>query len=62
MGITDKFYEAMRVYLVLNDKVSRLSEAVKGLSDDVRDIDRRVVRLETFVEIAQVQKKLNPPD
>lgn len=62
MGITDKFYEAMRVYLVLNDKVTRLSEAVKGLSDDVRDIDRRVVRLETFVEIAQVQKKLNPPD
>jgi hypothetical protein len=62
MGITDKFYEAMRVYLVLNDKVSRLSEAVKGLSDDVRDIDRRVVRLETFVEIAQAQKKLNPPD
>lgn len=62
MGITDKFYETMRVYLVLNDKVSRLSEAVKGLSEDVRDIDRRVVRLETFVEIAQIQKKLNPPD
>lgn len=62
MGITDKFYEAMRVYLVLNDKVSRLSEEVKGLSNDVRDIDRRVVRLETFLEIAQVQKKLNSPD
>lgn len=62
MVITDKFYEAMRVYLVLNDKVTRPSEAVKGLSDDVRDIDRRVVRLETCVEIAQAQKKLNPPD
>jgi len=33
--------------------VSRVSEDVKILAKEMRDIDKRVVRLETFIEIAK---------
>ncbi len=41
----------------LTDEVKRLAHELNGLEDDVRDIDKRVVRLETMVEIAQNQAK-----
>ena len=41
----------------LTDEVKRLAHELNGLETDVRDIDKRVVRLETMVEIAQLQQK-----
>lgn len=41
----------------MNDLVSRVSEDIKVLAKEVRDIDKRVVRLETFIEIAKGKSK-----
>ncbi len=39
--------------LKLTDEVKRLNEKTEKLSDRTLDIDKRVVRLETMVELAQ---------
>jgi hypothetical protein len=39
--------------------VERLNGAVSELKNDVHDIDKRVVRIETMIEISQSQKKIN---
>ena len=41
----------------MNDSISRVSEAVKVLEKEVSDIDKRVVRLETYIEIARGKPK-----
>ena len=38
--------------MVLNERLNGLADKIERLDQDVRDLDRRVVRLETFVEIS----------
>ncbi len=59
MGLGAEFLNILKDTVKLTDSVERLNNAVIGLTDDVKDIDKRVVRLETMVEIAQAQKKLD---
>ncbi|MGI9283755.1 MAG: hypothetical protein ACR2P1_00015 [Pseudomonadales bacterium] len=56
MGATDKFFSAVKEVLILSNEVKRLADEVKEMEANQRDIDRRVVRLETMVEIAQTQE------
>lgn len=42
--------------LKLTDEVKRLNRDIERLDGHVIDVDKRVVRLETMVEIAQRQK------
>ncbi|MCB1773434.1 MAG: hypothetical protein KDI88_07440 [Gammaproteobacteria bacterium] len=44
--------------LKLTDEVKRLNGGVEKLSERVIEIDKRLVRLETLVEIAAAQKRL----
>jgi len=44
--------------LKLTDEVKRLNTGVEKLSERVIEIDKRLVRLETMVEIASAQKRL----
>lgn len=57
MAISSKIFEALSGVIKMNDLVSRVSEDVKVLAKEVRDIDKRVVRLETFIEIAKGKSK-----
>lgn len=41
--------------LKLTDEVKRLNENVNRINDHVMDMDKRLVRLETMVEIARMQ-------
>ena len=59
MGLGVEFLNILKDSVKLTDSVERLDNAVSGLKDDVIEIDKRLVRLETMVEIAQVQKKLD---
>ncbi len=43
--------------LKLTDEVKRLNRDIERLDQYVVDVDKRVVRLETMVELAQFQKK-----
>ncbi|HYE52216.1 MAG TPA: hypothetical protein VEB20_21655 [Azospirillaceae bacterium] len=43
----------VKATIELNNRVVNVANAVDRLATDVRDIDRRVVRLETIVEITR---------
>jgi hypothetical protein len=58
MSFSGKIFEALATTIKMNDAITRLSEDVKSLSKEVRDMDKRLVRIETFIEIAEMQKKL----
>ncbi|MCF6250081.1 MAG: hypothetical protein L3J75_02250 [Methylococcaceae bacterium] len=53
MGLGVEFLKILKDTVKLTDSVERLNNAVLGLADDVKNVDKRVVRLETMVEIAQ---------
>lgn len=42
--------------LKLTDEVKRLNRDIERLEDHVVDVDKRVVRLETLVEISKAQQ------
>lgn len=42
--------------LKLTDEVKRLNEKTEKLSDRTLEIDKRLVRLETMVEMAQINR------
>ena len=47
---------AMKEVLLLTDKVERVGHLLSQLSEEVREHDRRLVRLETLVEIAKIRR------
>lgn len=55
MGLGVEFLNILKDSVKLTDSVERLNKAVAGLTDDVQTIDKRLVRLETLVEVAQFQ-------
>ncbi len=58
MGVSEKVMEALRAGILLNDRVSSLINKVERMDQDMRGINNRVVRLETMVEMAQMQPKI----
>lgn len=58
MAISGKIFEALTAAIKMNDTIIHLADDVKTLAKEVRDLDRRLIRLETFVEIATQQQHL----
>jgi hypothetical protein len=46
---------AMREVLLLTDKVDRAGTLLSEMAGEVREHDRRLIRLETMVELARMQ-------
>jgi hypothetical protein len=49
---------AMKEVLLLTDKMDRAGTVLTEISSELRDHDRRLIRLETMVEIAKNQPRL----
>jgi hypothetical protein len=49
---------ALKEVLLLTDKVDRAGRMLSEISGELRDHDRRLVRLETMVEVARSQPRL----
>ncbi len=49
---------AMREVLLLTDKVERAGQTLTEISGELRNHDRRLIRLETLVEVAKAQAQL----
>ncbi len=49
---------AMKEVLLLTDKVDRAGTALSEIATELRDHDRRLIRLETLVEVAKSQPRL----
>lgn len=52
MGAVKDALEAVREVILLNAEVKRLAETAKNHSIDLRDLDRRLVRIEAMIEIS----------
>jgi len=48
----------MKDVLLLTDKVDRAGKVLSEISSELRDHDRRLIRLETMAEIAKSQPRL----
>ncbi|MEH0019648.1 MAG: hypothetical protein V6Z89_08345 [Desulfobacter sp.] len=55
MSVVKDAVSAMKEILVLAEKIDRAGQAMSEMSKELRDHDRRIVRLETYVEIGQRQ-------
>ncbi len=58
MSVADKLLKAMTGMMELNVEVKNLVKRGDKMDDQMMDSVQRIVRLETFVEIAEKQKKL----
>ena len=56
MGTLKDVFGAVKEVLILTNKVENLGKMLQEASVELRDHDRRLVRLETMVEIAQKQQ------
>ena len=65
MSTLDRLLQGIRDVLVLSTQVDRLGQDVGELARDVRNHEKRLIRLETMVEMAQggaVRPRLGGPD
>ena len=49
---------ALKEVLLLTDKVDRTGKVLTEIASEMRDHDRRLIRLETLVEVAKSQPRL----
>ncbi len=60
MSVVKDVVAAMKEVLMLTEKVDQAGNTLSEISKELRDHDRRIVRLETFVEIGKMQLKQLP--
>ena len=58
MSTLQDVISAMKEVLLLTDKVERTGNVLTEISKELREHDRRLVRLETMVEIGKSQAQL----
>ena len=49
---------AMKEVLLLTEKVEQAGKTLSELSGELREHDRRLIRLETMVEMAKTQRRI----
>ena len=52
MSAFDRVLDGVKQVLIATEEIRRLSENVKALAIEVREIDRRLVRIETLADLA----------
>ena len=58
MGVSGKVMEALKAGILLNERLTTLIDKVDRMDKDFRQINDRLIRLETMVEIAANQPRL----
>ncbi len=58
MGVSGKVMEALKAGILLNEKLTTLIDKVDRMDQDLRQMNDRLIRLETLVEIAESQPRL----
>lgn len=52
MSAFDRVLDGVKQVLMATEEIRRLSESVQSLAIEVREIDRRLVRIETLADLA----------
>lgn len=53
MGIAERLFDGLRATIELRSDVDRLGEQLKSISSDVLDHEKRLIRIETMIEISR---------
>ena len=56
MGLSEKVMEALRSGILLNERVNSLISKVDRMDSDMRKMNERLIRVETIIEMATMQK------
>ena len=56
MGLSEKVMEALRSGILLNERVNALISKVDRMDSDMRKMNDRLIRVETMIEMATMQK------
>lgn len=60
MSAFKEVVDSIRDVMRMNDDLKRAAEGLKALVIDIREHDRRLIRLETMVEIAAIRTGRGP--
>ncbi|WP_321491796.1 hypothetical protein [uncultured Desulfobacter sp.] len=58
MGTVDRILDATKQAILINERMQNMSKALERLAYRLDDHEKRLVRLETYVEIANLSKQL----
>ncbi len=58
MSLVKDAVAAMKEVLLLTEKVNQTGKLLTAISKELRDHDRRIIRLETFAEVGEMQRQL----
>ena len=58
MGVSDRVLEALKAGILLNERLTTLIDKVDRMDGDLRQVNERLIRLETMVEIVKSQPQL----
>ncbi len=58
MGVSEKVMEALKAGILLNERLTTIIDKVDRMDKDLRQMNDRLIRLETMVEIAKSQPRL----
>ena len=62
MGITERVWDALTTVLRMNDKVERMTVALKSQQDKIENLTERIIRLETALELGlAIRRDRNAP-
>lgn len=64
MSAIKDILDGLKTAIELNSKVVSVANAVNSMATDIRDLDRRLVRVETIIEIARPDGsvlRISPP-
>ncbi len=62
MGLTDRLVDGLKQTVQLNERVMRLTEELSEVNKDLRQLDRRITRLETVMELGSNGRLRLGPD
>ncbi len=58
MSLVKDAVAAMKEVLLLTEKVNQTGKLLTEISKELRDHDRRIIRMETFAEVGKMQRQL----
>ena len=61
MAALDRILDGVKEVLRMSDELQRVAKGVKELAVEVRELDKRMVRIETMVEVAKTRAASSPP-
>ena len=60
MGVTEKMWDGITTVIRMNDKIERMAETMINQQRKIEQLNERVIRLETALEIALSQGGRSP--